>query len=475
MPMKKLTRREMLKLIGAGTAGLAGSSLLAACAPEPVEPEVLKETVVVKETVEVEKQVEVEVEKVVTAVPEERQKVVFEVWANDNIWPMWLTMMLEFTQAHPEVEIETNRTVGGTGPYRQKLLTQLAAGDASDVMHTQTALFGDFAIRDAFLPLDDFIAADDVDLDQYFPATIEFGKFSGQQQAMPLQAVCSAVYYNKSHFDGAGLDYPSAGWTWDEMLEMAIAMTKGEGADSVYGFHYSFWGGNWYMPAFVWSNGGEFWSEDGTKCLADSEEFIEATQFYFDLRNEHAVSPTEAAVGADPSLGSSSGTFAAGRSAMVYSGTWSGTGMLDIEDFDWDIVVPPVPESGAKLVPAANMEGPAVSRTTKVPEGAWKWVKFVTGAEGQRISAEAGFWIPAIPEVAAAHTDYMDKNWQAFLDVLAYSRKEPAPTISGLNERGAEAWEALTQELGGAYGQAKSVEDACVDGAAAANKVLQSA
>ena len=92
----------------------------------------------------------------------------------------------------------------------------------------------------------------------------------------------------------------------------------------------------------------------------------------------------------------------------------------------------------------------------------------------QKISAEAGFWIPAMPSISATHLDFMGKNWQAFLDVFSVCRKEPQPTIGDMHPRGLEAWQALGEELNGAYGLAKDVEAACKDGAEAATKILQS-
>lgn len=61
---KKISRREMLRLLG-----LAGAGVLAGCATPETIVETVEKTVEVEKVVEVERTVEVEVEKVVTAVP----------------------------------------------------------------------------------------------------------------------------------------------------------------------------------------------------------------------------------------------------------------------------------------------------------------------------------------------------------------------------------------------------------------------
>lgn len=451
MLAKKISRREMLKGLGMAAAGAA----LAACAPPGVAPAPAVPTV----------------EKVTPA----PAKVVFELWANDAIWPVYVSIMERFEELHPDIKIDAIRGVGGTWPYIQKLLTKIAAGDTPDVMKMQSNFFDQFAMRDVFLPLDDLVERDAVDLDRSFPISVELGRYKGQLQCMPTQMVSNAIFYNKDLFDEAGVEYPSAGWTWDDLLEKALALTRGEGSDKVYGFFCEFWGGGFWLPHFVWSNGGEYWSEDGTQCLADSEEFIQAADFYFSLRNKHGVTPSAAAVGSDPSLGSGQGTFAAGRAAMLYAGSWATTSLVKLKAFDWDIVAHPV-SPGGKVMAAVQQAGLCISRTSKAVGAAWEFVKFVAGAEGNALLATGGFWIPARMDVAKANSDYLGKNWDAWFEILKRGRLDPGAAIGRLNpKKGQQAWEALSQELGGAYGEAKSVEDACRDGAAAATEILQSA
>ena len=67
------------------------------------------------------------------------------------------------------------------------------------------------------------------------------------------------LYYNKDLFDAAGLDYPTADWTWADEKAAAEALTDEEAG--VWGDHQpvSFYE---YYKALA-QNGGQFLSEDG--------------------------------------------------------------------------------------------------------------------------------------------------------------------------------------------------------------------
>ena len=90
-----------------------------------------------------------------------------------------------------------------------------------------------------FLPLDDFLAGQyPLDLSVYLPGMVDPGKFEGKQYLLPKDFSPLGVYYNKKIFDKAGVAYPQDGWTWDDLLKTAQALTKdanGDGQTDVWG------------------------------------------------------------------------------------------------------------------------------------------------------------------------------------------------------------------------------------------------
>ena len=86
-----------------------------------------------------------------------------------------------------------------------------------------------------------------------------------------------AVFYNKALFDQAGVPYPDDSWTIADFCETAKKMTS----DGVVGWTSSTSDRVWYN--FIWSNGGQIYSEDGTTAAINTPESAEVIQMLMDL------------------------------------------------------------------------------------------------------------------------------------------------------------------------------------------------
>ena len=77
-------------------------------------------------------------------------------------------------------------------------------------------------------PLDDLIDAAGYDLSQHYPATITGATLNGQIYGIPELAHPgrTGLFYNKTLFDEAGVDYPDDTWTYDDLLAAAIELTN---------------------------------------------------------------------------------------------------------------------------------------------------------------------------------------------------------------------------------------------------------
>jgi multiple sugar transport system substrate-binding protein len=102
------------------------------------------------------------------------------------------------------------------------------------------------------------------------------------------------VYYNKNLFDQAGVAYPQAGWSWDDFLKAAQALTKdtnGDGATDQYGVGTELEAIR--LAPFVWQNGGEIVDDPAkpTRLALDTPAATEAFQWFVDLQVKHHVAP----------------------------------------------------------------------------------------------------------------------------------------------------------------------------------------
>ncbi len=304
------------------------------------------------------------------------------------------TIIAAFEDQHPGILVQLEAVAGRD--YYTRLLTQIAAKRAPDIMQIGDDAVPSFVEKGAFLPLDECLAGLGFDTGVYLPGLLEPGKVNGQLYLLPKDYSTLAVYYNKKLFDAAGVPYPEAGWTWDDLLATAQALTKdtdGDGQTDVYGIQ---------LPA-TWTTGFEYWvaaaggsliSEDGKSYVGymDSPETIRAAQFYADLYNKYAVAPPPADLSA---FGGGNSEFDTGKAAMRLFGRWPQAGMRNNPNIDLGVVGTP---SGAQEANILFWGGFGISSTTEHLPEACQFLSYYVGPEGAKVWKD---WaLPAVKEVA---------------------------------------------------------------------------
>jgi multiple sugar transport system substrate-binding protein len=197
-----------------------------------------------------------------------------------------------FNEKYPNVEVEVgiDSIAAGWGDFVSRVLQQYNAGEQYDVYHTATETLQSFAARDLFLPLDDFIAANDTfkDFDQRL---FELTEYKGQTYFIPSTWNNIMVNYNRDLFEEARIPFPSEDWTWEEFAEIAQKLTVRDDNGNVTQFGYEvptfFFG---LMPWFF-SNGTSPVSDDWSASNMTDPKVKETLQFLYDLIHEYKVSP----------------------------------------------------------------------------------------------------------------------------------------------------------------------------------------
>lgn len=322
-----------------------------------------------------------------------------------------------FEEANPDITVQLEPVSGSD--YYARLLTQIAAGDAPDIMNIGDDAVPRFVNADAFLPLDDFINGDDgLDTSVYLPGLLEPGAWDGQQWFLPKDYSPLGVYYNKTLFDEHGVEYPQDGWTWDDMLAKAQELTideDGDGTPEIWGMQLP---GPWTTGFEYWvaAAGGSLISEDGTQFegYMNSPEVARAVQFYKDLYHEYGVSPQPADMNA---FGGGNSEFDNGQAAMRIFGRWPQSGLL--ENPNVNLGVAPVPQD-AQRANVLFWGGFGIYSGTENPDAAWRFLKFYAGPEGADVWKE---WaLPAVESVAeeaGITEDPINGVWISELDHLA--------------------------------------------------------
>lgn len=172
---------------------------------------------------------------------------------------------------------------GGYTEVHQKLQAAYVAGDTPDVTVMEIASIGPFAQNGVLQPLDDYIARDNIDMDDFFDGLMVNCEVDGSYYGLPYLRSTPILYMNTTLLEQAGLD-PAGPKTWDELADYCRAVKEKTGAYGLSMYSYV-----WTFEAFMMEQGTSVLTEDETACNIDSVECRFVCQFFQDLVNEGVV------------------------------------------------------------------------------------------------------------------------------------------------------------------------------------------
>ncbi len=228
-----------------------------------------------------------------------------------------------------------------------------------------------------------------------------------------------ALYYNKSLFANAGLEEPTADWTWDDLRSAAKTLTT----DGTYGLDLPIYNDNggycWTWLPFLWSNGGEFANEDRTEAIFNSKEGVEALEFWKAMVQEDKSVPLQAAP-------SGVNRFTSGAVAMTIDGPWSLSTFVSDPEFKDNFGVVPMPQKAEKATVVGG-EGVAIFSSTKYPQEAYDYLVHLCCSDFTQIFWENWITIPPQPEFKDFYADNetYGKYLQVFSDQMEHSHTRP--------------------------------------------------
>lgn len=267
--------------------------------------------------------------------------------------------------------------------YPDKLKVSLAGGEDIDAFVVASAqeLVGIIDVKQAMV-LDELILKNKFDLVPY-GAAIEQVKINGKLYGLPSTRVAFVLYYNKTLFQTLGVPIPKQDMTWSEYVELSKKLSRGEGADKIWGSFMHAWEHLWFMPAL----------QKGKTVLDDDlTEFKKAMEFRYQMQ---MVDKSEMSWAENVSTKAHHrDIFAKGTTGMIITGPWM-VGILENFkkdgkiNFEYDIAPPPHPDG----VPAGTTYGGVgtivINPKTKNVDEAWKFVSYYCGAALSAYSTDA--------------------------------------------------------------------------------------
>ncbi|KAB8125924.1 sugar ABC transporter substrate-binding protein [Gracilibacillus oryzae] len=329
----------------------------------------------------------------------------------------------DFEKEHPNINIDMYNIEYSN--YEVKLRTEIVTGTGPDIMAIDSPYLALYANAGTLLPLDSYIT-EDVGLESDFPeAIIEGLKYEDELYLMPLIESSIALYYNIHLFEAAGVALPDKNpanpITWEETVDIAKEIQKSE--QDVYGIDpaQGFGGGEapaYFKFPFLWQFGASVLDPTASTASGylDSPEALEALQFYQDMYHKDGVAALELPGEA----------FEKNQLAMTVLGSWA------ISEFEKngihlgeDYGIAPLPKAKRQAVPNGSW-ALGISATTKYPEEAWQFIKYVTSYEAIKKYVNITGDVPARYSVAKDIPEFNEYPYNIFLEqAYNYSQNRP--------------------------------------------------
>jgi multiple sugar transport system substrate-binding protein len=308
-----------------------------------------------------------------------------------------------------------------------RLATSFAGGSPPDLFLVNYRFYGQFAARGVLEPVEERLAAStELDREDFYPQALDAFRMDGRLVCLPQNISSLVVYYNRDLFRARRIPEPKPGWTWDEMVQKAVALTEdtdGDGNVDRYGLGVE--PSIIRIAPFVWSNGGTLVDDDErpTRFTLDSRGALEALDAFFDLRRLHLAVPTEE----EHESEDDESRFLNGRTAMVLSSRRATPTFRTIGDFDWDVAPLPRHREPAGIL---HSDAYCLTRGSRHTDEAWRFMEFALGPEGQRITARSGRTVPSLIEVSRSQA-FLDPgarpaSSRVFLDTIPHIRRVPS-------------------------------------------------
>jgi len=305
----------------------------------------------------------------------EVSKDVVELTMWDASWNEGVTEKLleQFHVENPNIKV--NVEFFPDNGMSDRYLTAIMAGSGADLLSVNNEWISTYATAGGLLNLDEYIAANNIDVTDFYPGAVNGITVQNSIYGMPYRAETHGMYYNEDMLSAAGTDQMPE--TWEEFVPILEAATTG-GVSGIAIPGGQVGNTSYQLINMIMCNGGSILTEDNSASNFDAPEVIEAAKFFVELHTVYGVTPSSILENDN----------AAGRSLFENESTAA----FMSGPFDIDTIREANPEMNfntAKLPAFAGKErrvifagwSTAIASHTKYPEEAFKVAQFLASPE----------------------------------------------------------------------------------------------
>lgn len=414
MEQRKLSRREMLRvlMLGSGAAALAACGAAPSAEPTVAPAEPTAGSAAPAATAP-------------AAVSQTGSTVNITYWGSFSgaLGEAEQAMVQRFNESQSDVQVEY-QFQGSYEETAQKFTAGLQANTIPDVILLSDVWWFGFYVAGAIAELDALAQQAGVDFADYEPVLLNEGKRRDKQFWIPFARSTPLFYYNKDIWAEAGLP-DRAPETWAEFSEWAPQLVQRDG-DTLTRAAFMHPNGAsyiaWLFQGVTWQHGGQYSQPDFTMTMTDPNT-LRAAQFYQDTANSLGWAGLSADINKD---------FIGGVAASMLASTGGLAGITAQAQFPVGVGFLPketafgCPTGGAGLaIPSGTPDEKKLAAMTYIafatnPEQAGIWSRD-TGYMPVRISTKQS------PEMTAFFE--ANPNFKTAVDQLPLTRAQDAARV----------------------------------------------
>lgn len=288
--------------------------------------------------------------------------------STDRAWPQ--RVWQDLRAAHPGVTLDLQLSPGRTEQVLQKLLVARTSGEGPDLACIRMQWAGDLLRRGLLEPLEGVVP--ESVWQEVVPSLASAVKMEGVVRVLPYDVGVRVILYRADLFRGAGITEPGPGWTRQDLVRAARALTLDRDQDgTVDQWGFGLPGARHEKTVFqwlpwFWSLGGDLREDaDGAPPMLHSQAAVRAMQWYRDLAKEYRVTPP---TGYSMDQAAVFQGLAGGLFAMTEGGSWE-PALLEEYSRHWrQVRIAPLPSMEPGGPPVTLVDGWGFVLLTRDPE-----------------------------------------------------------------------------------------------------------
>ena len=362
----------------------------------------------------------------------------------------WAQIIADFEAQNPSIHVNYMGLTWDQG--RDKIPELVKQGHPPSVVRIQTRALPGYVAEGYVEAIDEYMTPEFKS--QFVPSLIGKGaQYQGRTFGLPVAVSVRALYYNKDLFERAGITTPPQ--SWDDLKNAAIKVSQLSPDIRGFGIQGKGQETATYFDYFLWGNGGDVLSPDGTRAAFNNPQGVEALTFLQGLINLNITNP-------DPSKDERANLetdFIAGKYGMIISLNSLAAKLDTSAKFKYGVVAIPYK---TKPTTFAVEDTIVLFKPADNKDLAWKFIEFMYQDQYRLDYATKFNSVPEKLTVASNPKFTVNPLSVSFAEQVKIAQFEP------LNVKSQDIADTLTSELVNVYKKVKTPK-AGLD--AAANKV----